>query len=225
MYLLLIVSKAFDHCTVRADLGGAVQISYKDFSTLALPVAYKLIKTVIRYINGGNRVKLQQYHIVDAVQLIRRRSLKTVTFGGAAITASDNSSFMILKEQRQSIPHIPIKLNETVLFNDNLQVTLLKLKDRWNHPDSPSPDTGTKFFIRGIEQDDFQLTHFGIRKVKTTPLPGLMCLKNLPVIIDEKGNHVAIPTFKFVNRSYGVICQFNFVPRKKLHECINYNTV
>ena len=212
---------SLEHCHVKSDLGGAVQISYHFMNSLAPPVANKLLKTVIRFVNGGNWTNTKLSHLANTINLIRKKRLDhIITFGGAAIFPNENNrTFMIVKEQKK-MPKVPIKVNDAVMFH-NLRVTLVKLRDNWEHADYPSPSTRTtsNFFVRNLNSGDLPLVHFGIHKVKRTPIPH-MCLRNLPIIVDEKGNHVAIPTFKFVDRSYGVTCSFSFLPPKMLHEIV-----
>ena len=130
--------------------------------------------------------------------------------------------YFCIARSKEKLTHdtYPIKLGETVLWDNRFLITMSKLP-----PDTPgagSPKEGEEFFIIPW-QERFNLElKKGVRKNRSFKLPPLISRQGIPVIVDKNRRVVLIPHFKVNDRSYGVTCTYQFKPNIGLYDWVDW---
>ena len=205
---------------------GYVTVDYDTFFKLPHSIALNLIYVLLQFVRGKhlhlstkkfNRV----YREFKGQVLTNNINLGLCNIFKDGSTKKHLPYFFIARSmERRYFETEPIKLGETVHWDDRFLISLMKLP-----PDTPgagSPKEGEEFFIAPWkERYNLELTK-GVRKRRTFKLPPPIARQGLPVIVDKDGRVVLIPHFKVVDRSYGVTCSYQFKPNMSLYDWVDW---
>ena len=213
---------------------GFVYVDRTQFSSLSSTVAMRFLQTINTFVSG-------QYRHISIHNL--KYSLPKVTDANGTsvshctIFPINDKTIVIARAmpQRRLRSQTPIKVGETVLWDNRFKIKLKSLertergknikvsKLMWKNEVPSEKEVQEKsFYIRHWLSRDDMFADKGIRKVRSSLLPHFKVRGGLPVIVDKEEKPVLIPHYGAIDRSAGVCCECNFDPVYKLENII-YN--
>lgn len=223
---------------------GYVTFNVDSLKQLPLPVSMRVLPAILMYAGGtekytGGTVKDINYKtLLRLVAFIKNSSTeRAITFCDCIIfPMPEKQAFAFARKAPSKKQYLltPIRVGETVLWDNRFEVSLRLLEPDLNTPQSstlihPSPvvadsdpaaDAG-QFFVRHMFKHDWDMAKKGIRKIRNTPLPHEHIRGGLPVVVDCRGKVVLIPHFKVIDRTVGVTCRVKFSPQRRIEEFLH----
>ena len=213
------------HCTVSKvfSSSGYVRINrtygyaYVDVAgmcSLDPPVAYRVLTLLMQFIRVTSK-SLKYRHYQNIMKMFRNPyQARTATFMKCTIIPQ-HDNFLFARQEPEKQVLTPISVSETICWDRRFEISLHPLRDE--HGDLIATKE-SKFYVRHLVNDG--LAKFGVRKVCSYNLPVKHVRRSLPVIVDESGNVVIIPLFKFIDETAGVACECQYKPERNLEAVV-----
>ena len=230
---------------------GYMALKVDKFRELSTPVAMRVIFILTQFISGASILSLRPQQLVyDCLR--HPENKRRFTACGCVVdpTPWKEQGVITLTKQlpkRDCQKLTPIRIGETVSWDDRFEVTLNSLGKE--EPQSQSPGSrremggqrvvdGTTaktsdkkkqeragedrtFYIRNMLRPDEMQAKKGIRRVRSSVLPPPEMRSSLPVIVDDSQKKVVlVPHFQMIDRSAGVTCKIAYKPSKTLDDIL-----
>lgn len=117
---------------------------------------------------------------------------------------------------------VPIKVGETILWDNRFRITLLpqrRQEDRRDPGQKQLPSESQEFYVRHLGPADWQYMFKGGIKFKHP----VYARGGLPVIVDKEGKIVVIPHFKMSSREERLVGKVRFTPVRSLDDLLQYS--
>lgn len=182
---------------------GYVVVHRKALIALPKPIVCRVMGALLKYVSVDLRPV--KYKHLDTVLMKLPTLEKMVSVHGTLLFPLDENTLGIAAAVTSHgvKPH-PIAIGQSLHWNKRWIVNLVQ-----------TPDCNAsqhQFFVRHFNTNDHIYVRRGVRVVRSAKLPPVMTRLTLPVIIDESGNVVLIPHFKYRNREYGVSATVHYRP-------------
>lgn len=202
---------------------GTLSVPLSTYRSLNPAIAKRALSVWMKYIGGTSDVR----NILPLHQLLLTQDRATNVTKSRIIMAVEPEQKKLSiarrlpdrKSQAKSL--VPIRVGETVLWDNRFQISLLpqQRKENESQEQEKLPSESQEFYIRHLSPADWQYMSRGAVKVKHP----VYARGGLPVIVDREGKIVVIPHFKLRSREENLFGRVKFTPIRSLDVLLQYS--